>query len=156
SRDLLANLRAAHLELLNRTLVGYEYDGVMRSISVSVDRLTDDGRRCLKDLAVLPDGTTTPVSVVKRLWGAGGLPVDRAAPILAELDALQLVRIHDQAITLHDLQRLYLLATSGDVSQVHARLLDAVGPPSEWDEVALEPYFYEHLSHHLVGAKRHA
>jgi hypothetical protein len=152
--DLLAGLATAHLELMDRDLIGYEYDGVLRSIDASVTRLSETGRAVFEDLIVIPAGAAMPVSVVKRLSGTRGLPDHQVAGALVELEGLRLVRSEADGLSLHDLQHLYLRATCPDQAPVHVRLLDAYGPPDTWNPISTDPYLYEFLSDHLVHAGR--
>jgi TIR domain/NB-ARC domain len=152
--DLLSGLADAHPELMDRDLIGYEYDGVMRSINASVARLSEPGRAVLADLIVIPAGAAMPVSVIKRLSGANGLTDYQVTAALTELAGLRLVQAEAGEISLHDLQRLYLRATCPDPAAAHARLLDAHGPPDTWNPASAEPYLYEFLSEHLVHAGR--
>jgi tetratricopeptide (TPR) repeat protein len=154
--DLLSALASADPELLDRELIGYEFDGVMRSIDASVTRLTESGRELLQDLVVVPAGATLPISILKRMAVARGMAEHRVAAALDELGGLMLVRPEADGVSLHDLQRLYLAATCPETALVHSRLLDAYGPPETWNPLSTEPYLYEFLSHHLVHAGRRA
>ena len=152
--DLLASLSEARLDMLDRELIGYEYDGVLRSIEASVMRLSESARSLLQDLVVVPPGAAMPVDVVHRLWSAKGGPRHEAVRALMELAGLRLVRDGPDGVSLHDLQHLYLRAGGGDASLLHARLVDAYGPPEAWEPTAVPAYLYRFLSHHLVQAHR--
>jgi hypothetical protein len=152
---LLAALASANLEFMRLELIGYEYESVMRVIEACTSRLAPEGQRFFGELAALDRSASIPAGLVRRLWLSGGLPEDNAGRLLIDLEAQNLVRIDGGRVSLHDLQHLYLRAKGGENASVHERMLGVLGWPAAWSEATSDPYLFEQLSHHLVGAKRH-
>jgi tetratricopeptide (TPR) repeat protein len=151
---LLAALRDADLEFMRRDL-GYEYESVMRMIHASVVGLAPEDLSFFAQLIVLDRGATIPADLVRRLWQRGGLSPSVAGRLLIELEAKALVRVERERVSLHDLLHLYLQSRRDDAGPIHERLLVDLGWPDGWSATTSDPYLFEQLSHHLVGAGRH-
>ena len=155
-KDLAVLLSGADLRALDVGLGSYEHAGIHAAIDVSARRLESERHglwhRYL-DLALFADAV--PRSVVALHW-------DAASVAVARLDLQQLIRrsllidTGDDAVTLHDLHRSYLLARGADPGALAGRLLDALGDdPSAWiDRARCEPWLRRNMVTLLCTAER--
>jgi hypothetical protein len=150
--NALHKLRQADLERIQRVFANYPYPSLLRSIQVSVDALEPEARARYLDLAIIPDETPAPPSVLQRLWGLERFETEDMVDNLVDRS---LARIDESgALTLHDLQRDYVCHESEDLASVHQRLLDAYGATIQsWERGPNDGYYFENLAHHLIGAK---
>ena len=112
-----------------------------------------------QELAVFPEDVDIPLDTVHTLWAAtGGLDAFDTEERCQRLSDLSLLLRFDalkRTIRLHDVIRGYLQHEVGPgLPALHAHLLDAYGC-TRWAELPHdEPYLWDHLAEHLIGAQR--
>lgn len=149
--NALHKLHEADLDRIRREFPNYPYPSLLRSIKVSVDALAPEAHARYLDLAIFPDGTSVPLSVLARLWGLESFDTEDVVDALVDRSLARTEE--DGALTLHDLQRDYVRQHVGDLSTIHQRLLDAYATDCpNWARGANDGYFFENLAHHLIGA----
>lgn len=126
-----------------------------KGMQVAWTALDDEARCRYAELAVFGPDTTIPMDTVTRLWRhTAGLDDDDTRRLCAELAERNLVVAGD-GVRFHGLQRAFLELHTPDSASAHRRLLDAHVPPApqRWSSLPDdEPYLWEHLIEHLVGA----
>jgi WD40 repeat protein len=143
-----------------RTLVGY-------CLQAGLDALVNHAEReALASLAVFPDDTDIPVSVVSDFWGQAlthgpgrnTFTSFQANALLAEFDDLSFLRTYTGAagyIRLHDEVLAYLrtLHTPDQDQLLHQRMIQAIRrhcEGSEWHRLpSYHSYGWKHLLYHL-------
>jgi WD40 repeat protein len=163
-QDLHEALHEADLTFLNRPVVDYPYQDVLRSLKVSVDVLgqrNPEAARCYLQLAVYRAGEAVPEAAVLTLWRHGTHLKERAArQVLSTLHGTALLRLEGEAphrrVSLHDLQHDYLRAASANREALHGRLLDAYWQQCSrgWPSGPDDGYFFGHLAYHMAQAGR--
>ena len=146
------------LEQGARTFLAHPYANAFKTMQAGVAALDETDARSYRSLAVYPQDTPVPVAAVARYWthlwrDSPGRSRER----LQTLAQHELLSLKGEAITLHDLQRDFLLLDAEDLSLLHADLLDAyrtlLPPDGRWPQLPQdEPYIWEHLVYHLRGA----
>jgi len=132
---------------------------VTRTLSVSLELLSADERARYGELVVFPEDVDIPLVTLQKLWGAtGGLDgfdTEELCERLARLSLLLRFDLAARRIRLHDVVRAYLEREQGDrLPVMHGQLLDAY-KVTHWDGLpADEPYLWDWLAYHLVGAGR--
>jgi WD40 repeat protein len=152
---LQALRRAEHEGLLEQELPDYRRARhVFGALAVSVNRLAPEERERFLDLAVFPEDTAVPAAVFDRLWYE--LPVLKRKKLLTLLIDRNLARRGtDGAITLHDLQRDYLVTTvAQDLTARHRRFIDGYHRTCDgvWTGIPDDGYGFRHLPWHLREA----
>ncbi|HYP99129.1 MAG TPA: NB-ARC domain-containing protein [Polyangiaceae bacterium] len=164
--DVLAALERGRLEFLD-----HPYGSVWKSLGASVRALGESEAARYLELAVVPEDTEIPASVIIRWWRAqAGLEGFESNQLLVRLANKGLLYLHERAgkrsVSFHDLQLDYLrLITSPNRAALHASLLDAVaaelprdvsGAPAWFALDRNEQYLWHHLGEHLLAAGRGA
>jgi WD40 repeat protein len=150
---------ADELEVAAGTFLEHPYANVFKAMGVAVAGLDAPVAAAHETLAVFPEDTRVPVAAVARLWAhlyklTGAQTRER----LGLLASRELVALDEDAITLHDLQRDFLLLRVLSVALLHHELLCAyrtllASPASPWRTLPHdEPYIHEHLLEHFIGA----
>lgn len=180
--DALTRLRQHDLLKLRTQFVGYKHPDLLRAIQTSVDGLDDDRvvsrfgrdvRQRYLELAVFPEDEPIPETALAVLWGAAGLDQADVRDLMDEFVSRSLAKWserktetgrsssrrstrHDSVIRLHDLQADYVLGACGDVSRLHAQLVDAYSLrySDGFASVADDGYYFDHLAYHLFQADR--
>jgi hypothetical protein len=136
--DVLAALRQGNLVYLD-----HPYGSVFKSLQASLNALEPKEISLYLELAVFPEDTQIPVSVIAQLWGAAhGMDRLQVRDLLTRLGARSLLRhsgdvqegsnfkrgeLADTAeatIALHDLQHDFVRLLVQDLPVLHARLVD--------------------------------
>jgi len=133
---------------------------VARTIGISIGLLSPQNRERYGELAIFPEDVEIPLATLEKLWAkTGSFDEFDTEELCSRLNRFSLLWSYDanqRRIRLHDVVRTFLIDQQGDnLRSVHAQLLDAHRPAasSSWSEMpAEEPYLWDHLMHHLVGA----
>lgn len=162
--DVLAAIEQGKLEFLD-----HPYGSVWKSLGASVRALPEAEAARYRELAVVPEDTAMPASVIASLWRArAGLEPFETNKLLVRFANKGLLYLHGQGaartVTFHDLQLDYLrLLGAAEAPALHGALVDAVGVDLPRDDVgaplwsaldASEQYLWQHLGHHLLEAGR--
>ena len=159
---LAQQLRAGRIEFLD-----HAYGSVYDTLGRSVDALPANERERYLELAVFPEDTAVPASVVARLWQhSGGLGAAESEKLLARFDRKALLTVSGvgvgREVALHDLQHDFLRWRADDMAALHGRLLDASRTSLTLPDGAAgwarlppdEPYLWGRLAQHLAAAGR--
>jgi hypothetical protein len=158
--DVLAALRLGDLEFLD-----HPYGSVFKSLRMSIDALPEEMAQRYGELAVFPEDTEVPASVVCRLWRhTGGLDDHQSRGLLRSLERKGLLYLTagdaDENLSFHDLQQDFLRLVAEDLSGLHNEMVDAYRGslasdvfPLAWSTLpAGEPYIWDQLAYHMAGA----
>ncbi len=152
--DLLEALQEAELEFLD-----HPHGNMLRSIKVSVDRLTADEAERFAELRAFPADESVPEDAVVRLWAHGGGMRERhARRLLSTLANRALVQVDgvtpNRRVSLHDLVRDYTEHIEPDEQALHRRVVEAYRAACEdgWATGPDDGYFFTHLREHLAAA----
>jgi hypothetical protein len=132
---------------------------VRATLRASLELLSVKESARYQELAVFPEDVDIPLDTVHTLWAAtGGLDALDTEELCLRLSELSLLLGFDalkRTIRLHDVIRGYLQHEVGSgLPALHTHLLDAYGY-TRWAELAHdEPYLWDHLAEHLIGAQR--
>jgi WD40 repeat protein len=133
---------------------------VAKTLGVSFELLSADEYARYKELAVFPEDIDIPLATIQKLWGATGELDDFDTEALCErLHGLSLLLDFDLSthkIRLHDVVRAYLRQEGGmaGITALDGQLLDAYRL-KRWAELPHdEPYLWDYLADHLIGAGR--
>ena len=150
---------AGELDRGGDTFGDHPYANTFKALQAATAALDPSLAAAYASLAVFPPDTRVPVAAVSRYWGRlrGVLPGQvRAEPqMLADRELLILDR---EEVAFHDLQHSYLLLQADDLAMLHADLLAgyqtllAPAGTGWWRLPAGEPYIWDHLLYHLLGA----
>jgi hypothetical protein len=121
--DLAADYDAVGLIAFNQRDTIARNAAADRSLKLSLDLLDDLTRQQLVELAIFPEDTSIPLSVVAQLWGTNERITRTTVQLLARLSLLQL-DLTSGSIHLHDVVRAYLAIQLTDASSVHLRLVN--------------------------------
>ena len=132
---------------------------VSATLRVSFELLQPEQYARYQELAVFPEDSDIPLVTLEKLWGAtSGLDEFDTEELCQALYQHSLLLTFDLAtyrIRLHDVIRSYLQKAAGDALPVlHAHLLDAYALKRWADLPVDEPYLWDHLADHLLGAGR--
>jgi WD40 repeat protein len=149
-----------HLNRSGDTFLDHPYANTFKAMQVAVAALDADDERAYRSLVVYPEDTLVPIRAVTRLWShLYHSSPDQVQTHLHTLADRKLLNLDDAGgISFHDLQREFLLLQTEDLRIQHANLLDAYRtllPERKNAWAALppdEPYIWEHLTYHLLGA----
>ena len=132
---------------------------VRATLGASLELLNENESARYQELAVFPEDVDIPLDTVHTLWAAtGGLDAFDTEELCLRLSDLSLLLRFDalkRTIRLHDVIRGYLQHEVGPgLPALHAHLLDAYGC-TRWALLPHdEPYLWDHLAGHLIGAQR--
>ncbi len=136
---------------------------VKNTIGVSLELLEEQERDRFLELAAFPENVDIPLPTLQRLWlRTGGMNEFDAEDLCVHLNRLSLLLDFDaptRRIRVHKVIRDYLCEQSpARLAQVHGELLDAHDDLVTHGQWALLPesegYFWDHLSFHLIEARR--
>lgn len=127
------------------------------TLGLSLELLDENEKARFLELAVFPEDVKLPLDTLIKYWRQTGNWDDIGTEQLCErLFRLSLLQRYDPAtrrISIHDVVRGYLIGKVRDeITAFHHALLDAYNL-DRWSELPEdEPYMWEHLIEHLVGA----
>jgi WD40 repeat protein len=133
---------------------------VAKTLSVSLDMLSTDEKARYNELAVFAEDVDIPLVTLQRLWGVTGglddLDTEELCERLYRFSLLLNFDLMTRTIRLHDVVRAYLRSIVGGqgLSILHRQLLAAYGLQRWADLPRDEPYMWDHLADHLIGANR--
>lgn len=134
---------------------------VAKTLSVSLDQLTDKERQRFFELAVFANQTDLPISGIKTLWSEtndlNDLTSDQLLDRLHSLSLLQHLHLTTGVARLHDIIAAYLRHESANhLVALHMALLNGYGAkcPDGWKSGPNDGYFLENLAYHLRQAGR--
>ena len=135
-------------------------DAVEESINAGLKLLSKGDYKLYVKLTVFPANIDIPLETLQKLWRTTGeLDELETEDLCRNFYGLSLLSMYDLAtrsIRLHDVMRSYLLQNLGteELTELHQRLLDAY-ECKRWAELPHnEPYMWDHLAEHLIGAGR--
>jgi WD40 repeat protein len=151
-------------QLANEGLTAFDVEddearrtAVERTMAVSLQRLDDQAQQAYERLAVFPEDSDVPLSVLARYWS---MDVPSTRKLCARLHSLSLLQRFDvgaRTIRLHDVFRHYLIDRQGPyLPALHREWLAVFRPGSgRWlDLPGDEPYAWRFLAYHLRHAER--
>lgn len=132
----------------NRNAVGGR-QAIASTIEISLELLNTKERQLCAELAIFPEDTDVPLSVVSALWGLDDFETEE---LVQKLDNFSLLKFSIQAATirLHDVVRSYLATQLTERIALHSKLADAWGDPHRLPH----NYAWRWLSFHLTEAGR--
>ena len=141
------------------TFLDHPYASTFKALQVATAALDPDLASAYCSLAVYPPDIRVPVAAVIRYWGRlrGRSPGQVCADLRALADRGLLLLDWDE-IAFHDLQHSYLLLQADHLALLHADLLDGyqgllpAAGTGWWCLPSGEPYIWDHLLYHLLGA----
>lgn len=138
------------MTLDNRNAVGGR-QAIANTIEISLELLDTKERQLCTELAIFPEDTDVPLSVVSALWNLDDF---EAEELVQKLDNFSLLKFSIQAATirLHDVVRSYLATQLTERVALHSKLADAWGDPHRLSQT----YAWRWLSFHLREAGRMA
>lgn len=134
-------------------------EAVAKTIEISLEQLTDDQAKRYSELAIFPPDANIPFSTILRLWettgGLDNLDTEELCQDLANLSLVSHYDLSTYSIRLHDVMCNYLQTkTRPQLSLLHQQFLNTY-TISYWADLPdNEPYLWEHLIEHLLGAER--
>jgi WD40 repeat protein len=130
---------------------------VAQTVGLSLELLRPEERAHYGKLAIFPEDTDVPLSVLDRLWGMDRFETHALCERLWRLALLLRFDLANATICLHDVMRAYLVREhASQLPAYHARLLDAYAEEVKvWSTLSpQEPYLWHHLVYHLHAAGR--
>src|SRR5256714_2745158 len=141
-------------------LTVFDPQAVEKMLGVSFKLLSTDELARYKELAIFPEDVDIPLETLQTFWGAtAGLGKIKTELLCEHLYKLSLLLRFDpvsRTIRLHDVVRTYLRQEMGAVQlmSLDAQFLDAYRL-ARWATLPPgEPYLWDHLAEHLIGAGR--
>ena len=141
------------------TFLDHPYANTFKALQAATAALDPALAFAYTSLAAYPPDTRIPVAAVSRYWGRlRGASLGQVRAELRMLADRELLTLDRDEIALHDLQHSYLLLQADNLALLHADLLAGdralLPPPGTgwWQLPASEPYIWDHLLHHLLGA----
>jgi WD40 repeat protein len=130
---------------------------VALTLGISFGLLSEDEYARYKELAVFPEDVDIPLATLQKLWGAtGGLDDFDTETLCERLFGLSLLldfNLTRRTIRLHDAVHTYLREEIGKgLTGLHRQLLNTYALTCWADLPRDEPYLWDHLADHLVGA----
>ena len=133
-------------------------EAVATTLGVSLERLTDDERARLHDLAVFPEDVEVPIGTAEMLWKeTASLDELATEELLQRFSSLSLLVGFDLAkrrFRLHDVVRSYLRGELGHERLAALDLAVVTGyrarSPHGWASGTDDGYFFHHLPGHLA------
>ena len=150
---------AGELDRGTDTFLDHPYANTFKALQAATAALDPGLAAAYTTLAVYPPDTRVPVAAVSRYWGR--LRGTSPGQVRAELRMLadrELLTLDRDEIALHDLQHSYLLLQADDLALLHDGLLAGyrallpLAGTGWWQLPASEPYIWDHLLYHLLGA----
>jgi hypothetical protein len=135
------------------------HQAVSATLRVSFELLSAEEYARYQELSLFPEDVAVPLATLQLLWGATGKLDDfDTEEVCRKLYRLSLLLEYDlvtRTIRLHDVVRTYLRHVVGmRLPALHAQLLDASRCQRWADLPSAEPYLWDHLAEHLLGANR--
>ena len=118
-----------------------------KTISVSLERLSNDERSQYRSLAIFPADVSVPLSTVSTLLGLSAFKTRRAVETLDNLSLLKL-DLNTYTLRLHDIMRAYLTPKLNGALALHERLADAWSTPERLPDA----YAWRYAVHHMAAA----
>ena len=150
---------AAELDRGGETFLDHPYANTFKALQAATAALDPGLAAAYTSLAVYPPDTRIPVAAVSRYWGRlRGVPAGQVHAELRMLADRELLVLDRDEIAFHDLQHSYLLLQADDLALLHDGLLAgyrallAPAGTGWWRLPAGEPYIWDHLLYHLLGA----
>ena len=150
---------AAELDRGADTFLDHPYANTFKALQAATAALDPGLAFAYTSLAVYPPDTRVPVAAVSRYWGQlRGVPPGQVRAELRMLADRELLILDRDEIAFHDLQHSYLLLQADDLALLHDGLLAgyrallAPAGTGWWRLPAGEPYIWDHLLYHLLGA----
>jgi hypothetical protein len=140
------------------TFLDHPYANTFKALQVATAALGPDLAAAYFSLAVYPPDTWIPMAAVARYWGElRGSSPGQVHTDLRTLASRELLILDRDEIAFHDLQHSYLLLQADDLVLLHAGLLACYqrllpAGAGWWRLPAGEPYIWDHLLYHLLGA----
>jgi len=135
-----------------------EYAGLYRSMEASLIDLDPQNQERYLQLAVFKDEAAIPLESLAVLWGLERRETDELAALLGHNALLRWTENYN-AVTLHDLQRDYLLyRIKARLPQLQRAFVEAYrtrGSGEYWG-VKANKYYYQNLPYHLIEAGQRA
>ena len=141
------------------------HDSLFQTLSLSLDNLGEENRRCYTALAIFSKDEPIPMVALTKLWGAlAGLDEDAARDLMHDLAARALLQLDETllglAVTLHILLRDFITDALGEQGawDAHRALLDAYRAMTKgagWHTATDDGYLYAHLAYHLDALADH-
>ncbi len=160
---VLAYLKNADLNSIKQIIKDYPHRTLFTALHVSIEDQPLPIRNCYLKLAVFPEVTPIPESVLDFYWDKEDLQGKDPTNVIDELvDASLIFRYDDDSLMLHDLQRAYVSSQCGNVQILHQKMVDAYAEkfPNGWDSIPVEkPYYFQNnFGYHLqqLGNKERA
>jgi hypothetical protein len=151
----LNRLQNAEIDRIRFPLENYPYQELQRAIQVSVDELDGPDQQRYLDMAIFPEDTPVPESVLQTFWG---VDADRAQDTIDKwLDGSLATRNDKGGISMHDLQLDYVRKiNSSRLGVLHSHIIDSYATryQHEWPAVPSDGYFYQHIAEHMAAAER--
>src|SRR2546421_1337759 len=141
----------------------FDPQAVEKMLVVSFKLLNTDELARYQELAIFPEDVDIPLATLQTFWGAtAGLGKIKTELLCERLYKLSLLLRFDpvdpanRTIRLHDVVRTYLRQEMGadQLMSLHAQFLDAYRLARWADLPPGEPYLWDHLDEHLIGAGR--
>jgi WD40 repeat protein len=147
------------LTAFDATIAQDRHQAVRATMSVSFELLSTDEYARYKELAIFPEDVDIPLATVQKLWGATGRLDDfDTEDLCGRLYRFSLLLDYNLAtgtIRLHDVVRTYLQQEVGTgLVSLHRQLLGAYDKKRWVDLPHDEPYLWDHLAYHIIGAGR--
>ena len=150
---------AGELDRGGDTFLDHPYANTFKALQAATAALDPGLAFAYTSLAVYPPDTRVPVAAVSRYWGRlRGVPPGQVRAELQMLADRELLTLDRDEIAFHDLQHSYLLLQADDLALLHDGLLAgyrallAPAGTGWWQLPAGEPYIWDHLLYHLLGA----
>ena len=150
---------AGELDRGGETFLDHPYANTFKALQAATAALDPGLAAAYTSLAVFPPDTRVPVAAVSRYWGQlRGVSPGQVRAELRMLADRELLVLDRDEIAFHDLQHSYLLLQADDLALLHDGLLAgyrallAPAGAGWWRLPAGEPYIWDHLLYHLLGA----
>ena len=119
-------------------------EAVAKTFDVSIELLLDHSEQTLyKQLAIFPEDTLVPLSVVSSLWKLDFLVVEELCERLYDASLLQ---VYDGLhLGIHDVVRQYLAGRAEQLSDLHKRIIENWPDPFNLSNLYLWKFYFFHL-----------
>jgi WD40 repeat protein len=141
-------------------LTFFDQEAVEKMLVVSFKLLSTDELARYQELAIFPEDVDIPLATLQTFWrataGLGKIKTELLCERLYKLSLLLRFDPVNRTIRLHDVVRTYLQHEAGatKLTALHNQLLDSYNLKRWADLPHDEPYLWDHLAYHLVGAQR--
>jgi WD40 repeat protein len=157
---LVQRLRAAEIGHIEVKLPQYAHRSLAAALELSLHDLGEDHEDLparYVDLAVFPKGAPIPEAALATYWAAQGMDAGNVQDAIDTFIDRSLARRDAVGrLVLHDLQHDYVTGVAGDLTPLHARLLDAYrrsGAAEGFHAAPDDGYFFEHVARHVLAAE---